>query len=300
LTVENGDLNSGLSILNSVLTEPSFIKEAMKPAATSLGSFWQLAYETVPIVECNFEPWQVQLIWNSSVNRDTITIGVRGNFQKGAPTKRWNELGGWLPITDRRLPNFLGKKTLAEVQRNTKLLLFETPTLTPSGSEISEALLASTILGTGKECLLWRICREEMMMSYRQEAFLYPDRKGWRLRIAIATDENGIAPESISTVRDRLIKAVNELKSSDLVWAKGAARGYLQNQLQTLPMVLGVGGILSEEPADQLYLFWQAKLNRNWNPNEILESMEKVQLDIVKKHLIEMLNQMNVQLISAP
>jgi hypothetical protein len=286
-------LNSGLSILQSVLTEPSFIRESFKPYAKPVADPWASAYQLEPLEPCKFEPDYVRSLWSSYVNADSVQIGVRGNFAPGEVKRQWaSYTEGWQKSRTRTFPKLQSEQKGLGTTSEVQLLVFESPRLSLKKQEFAEVLLAVTALGTGKSCVLWDICRERLRMSYRQEAFLLSDRDGWRFRIAIASESAYLGATKTEALCAELSKAIDQLRESDLVRAKGAARGYLLNQIPTLPLIVGVGGVLRQTSEDQLYLnmLWRIKSGESWDPQTMFDAMQAIDLMTLKSRLKALLD----------
>jgi hypothetical protein len=163
---------------------------------------------------------------------------------------------------------------------------------------LASYLLAANAIGVGKESVQWLVAREEMNLSYRQEAFLIPTATGWRFRMAYACDENGVKHEVIADLRVKLRSKCEGLTQKDLDRAIGLGRGYLTNQMPTLPLILGVGEVLSNDANDQLYLrhYWSTLYGFDWNAESLLADMKATKLEDFKKLLLKLIDESDVRI----
>lgn len=254
LTVEPKDLAAGLSVLSSVLTEPSFLPDAIKVDPSKGVAGWARATQSFQMVPTDIDQAYFQDIWKIVVQPGAITVGVRGPFAEGAASAAWAKRETyWREYTPNK--SVYGRSTKTKLETGEPpILVFRTSLnkLTPSD------VFAATVMGGGKDSLLWKICREELRMSYRQEAFVVPTENGWEFRMAVATDSSNSGPEKVSELRERLSKGIDSLVDSDLVHAQGLLRGYFQYQQFGFPMLLGAcqvtGGDVNETLFRDMYL----------------------------------------------
>jgi predicted Zn-dependent peptidase len=237
-------------------------------------------------------------LWQGIMKPQNISVGISGNFATMVPTEKWKAMqSSWTQRPQADLPLAYPPK-FKDTPNTPPLLIFESKPIKLDQAKLASYLLAANVLGVGKESLQWLIAREEMGISYRQESFLMPTDEGWKFRMAYGTDENGTKPETISALRQKLKERCNALTQTDLDHAVGLGRGYLVNQMPTLPIVLGIGDVLSTNANDQLYLrhYWKTKFGFVWNANSMFVLMQQVELGNLKKLLNQILDESDVRI----
>ena len=141
------------------------------------------------------------------------------------------------------------------------------------------------------------VAREALNLSYRQESFLLPTSEGWRFRMAFATDSAGVAAPAIAELRSKLRAKCEAMTQQDLDHAVGLGRGYLMNQMPTLPLLLGIGETLSNDENDKLYLrhYWSTSFGFEWNADALLLQMRATQLAELKALLLKLIDESDVR-----
>ncbi len=249
LTVEPKDIGSGLSVLSSVLTQPSFLPEAIKVETSPSVSPWRRAtraYDTVPM---EIDQALLQDIWRYVVQPSNITVGVRGPFLGGQARALWQK-------REQYWAEYLPSKSIYGRSPKLKLEIGEPPILLLSkriSAPSANDLLDATLLGGGKDSILWRVCREQLRMSYQQDAFLIPTEAGWEFRVAIAADKSILEEGAIARVQAALMASVEKLTVQDMEHAKGLLRGYFEFGQPGVPIILGTTAVTTGDENDRLF-----------------------------------------------
>lgn len=299
LTVDSDQLSAGLSLLHSVLTQPTFLAETIKVRKTAWTDPWSPAYSGYETQEIPLNRDDIVGLWQAVMRTNRISLAVSGNFRAGVPTQKWRAMpAGWDPPVPDRLPLSYPPK-MKEVENPVPLLIFDSKPITITRSNMAAYFLAANALGVGKESILWLIAREDMNLSYRQESFLLPATGGWKMRMAFATDSDGTKPESISALRTKLRARCEALTQADLDHAIGLGQGYLKNQIPTLPLALGIGDTISSDPNDQLYLkhYWATRFGFIWDTDNLYEQMKSTKLADLKKLLLQLIDESDVRIL---
>ena len=277
LTVEPKDLGAGLSVLSSVLTQPTFLQDAIKVDSIATISPWQRAikaYETVPM---DVDQALLQDIWKYVVQPKNITVGVRGRFTDGQALSLWKQREQyWVDYVPNKLIYGRSPKLRLDVGQPPILLM-----RAAVGSLTPDDLVAATLLGGGKDSILWQLCREELRMSYQQDSFFLPTESGWEFRVAVATDQRILEEGAVATLQSKLLTAVDKLTEQDLDHARGLLRGYLEFGQPGIPIILGLAGITSSDPNETLFrdLYFAHKnlpafVSSNWIPETNLKTVK--------------------------
>lgn len=284
-TVEPDNWKTGLSLMQSILTEPVFLSDLDREPDATVKSPIDRFYQIGDVFKRDFNPRGVLPMWYSLVNSKTVTVAISGPFATGEPTKRWESYAsGWTNSGRNNLQ--VNTKTEFPPARNTddRIVMLESASLQ---EPIAPLTLAATILGVGRDSILFRLCREEMKISYQQEAIVLPDRKNWRLRVGVFTDQKNTDPVVLLKLKDELKKSINALSESDVQRALGAAKGALQYQQRTLPIIIGNPGELPSDPASRLHfdLVWRTIEGKRFEPSSLISDMNTVGLEKVKSLL---------------
>ncbi len=210
-------------LTESILTRPLINDESMTKVRSFVGSpspdDWVALLRgdrgdlTVPM---EF----VQLTRDRLIRSDTVTIcatsgalsSLAGRFRDWQPRRVSSDLR-----VGRTSP-FIGPEVAAVSQWRAKPVL-------PITSQ-SAKLLAMVALGGGKTGLLHQVVRDQMGLTYRQEAFLLPTRTGWQpvVQLGGASD----LPEA-KLMKEELVRACDGWTSGDLsrvkLLAKSAVEG---------------------------------------------------------------------------
>ncbi len=298
LTVDAGDYGPGLSLLHSVLCEPTFLSDTIKARKSTISNPWWPAYRGYESQDSPLERETIIALWQGIMRPQKISVAISGRFPAKDPGEKWRRMkDGWVYNAPNQLP--LTYPLLAKDTPNSPpLLIFDSKPIAISRSVLAAHLLAANALGVGKESALWLVAREGMHLSYRQEAFLIPTAAGWRFRMAFGVDDAGTKPESIAELRTKLLAKCDGLTQLDLDHAVGLGRGYLVNQIPTLPMIIGIGEVLSNDANDQLYLrhYWTTMFGFDWNAESFLTLMKAVTLPELKALVHKLVDESDVRI----
>lgn len=298
LTVDPANLGSGLNLLHSVLTEPTFLADTIKARKSNVVFPWSAAYRGFDFQETTLERENLVAMWQGIMRPQNISVAISGTFRPGEPGEKWrSKTSGWVYTVPSQLP-FAYPPLAKEKPNDPPLLVFDSKPLTLTKASLPSYLLAANALGVGKDSVQWLVAREGMNLSYRQEAFLIPTADGMRFRMAFATDEEGIKPETIAALRAKLRASCEALTQPDLDHAVGLGRGYLVNQMPTLPLILGIGEVVSNDANDQLYLrqYWSTQYGFDWNSSSLMSDMNSTKLEDFKKLLVKLIDESDVRI----
>ena len=298
LTVDAGDYGPGLSLLHSVLTEPTFLADTIKARKSTLINPWYPAYRGFESQETPLERETIIALWRGIMRPKNISVAISGRFAARDAAEKWNRMkSGWVFDAPNQLP--LTYPLLAkDVPNSPPLLVFDSKPIMITRSLLATHLLAANALGVGKESAQWLVAREGLHLSYRQEAFLIPTAAGWRFRMAFGVDDAGVQHEVIADLRTKLRAKCEALTQADLDHAVGLGQGYLVNQMPTLPMILGIGEMLSNDANDRLYLrhYWTTMYGFDWNAETLLVQMKATTLPELKTLLLQLIDESDIRI----
>jgi len=249
LTVEPKDLGAGLSVLSSILTDPTFLPDAIKVETTPNTQPWQRATRSFEMVPMDVDQAILRDVWKYVIRPEAITIGVRGPVIGGRASQLWRE-------RERFWQEYVPQKTVAGRSPKINLDIGKPPILVLKSKVpllTAEDLLAATLMGGGKDSILWRLCRVELKMSYLQDAFLVPTESGWEFRIAIATDESIFAEGAVAKFMSQLAREVEKVSETDLQHARGLLTGFFELGQPGLPIKLGQTEMTSGDDNEILF-----------------------------------------------
>ena len=278
LTVEPKDLGAGLSVLSSVLTEPTFLPDAIKVQSTPTVSPWLKASRAFDMVPMEVDQALLQDVWKFVIRPEAITVGVRGPVSAGRATQLWRE-------RERFWQEYFPNKDVSG--RSPKLRLdIGTPPILLFSAQVAVLepldVMAATLLGGGKDTILWKVCREGLTMSYQQDAFLIPTSSGWEFRIAIATDSRIMEEDAVNQLKSKLLSSIDQLNEADLSHAKGLLKGYFEFGQPGVPVRIGNTQITGADDNEVLFrdLYLAAKSSppfssSSWIPASTLVEAKK-------------------------
>jgi hypothetical protein len=249
LTVDPKDLGAGLSVLSSVLTEPTFLPDAIKVDKLPESFPWRRALRSYDSAQMDISQESLRDVWKYVVQPNLVTIGVRGPFNPGSAKALWKD-------RERFWSDYQPNKTVSGRSPSPRLDIGEPPILLMS-SEVPVLttldLVVATLMGGGKDSVLWSVCREQLRMSYQQGAYLLPTLTGWEYRLAIATDKSILDPEKVESLRARLHEGIEKLSQVDLAHANGLLRGYIAYGQPGIPILLGNSSVTGGDANDALF-----------------------------------------------
>lgn len=291
ISVDREELSGGLGLMQSFLTSPSFVKEAYreKPAAES--SVYEPMVVPNGISSTPLATPETSLeLWSALVRTNTVSISVSGNFSPGEPTKKWGMfIDGWQPKFTGNLPFTYARRTEKPTEGQTLVFDFESQ----KPDEFAKLVFMSVILGGGKQSILFKTTREKLAETYRQEAFVMPTEKGWKLRILLGVEKAKFTPEKIEGIRKEILEAVKKCNESQVKTAAGLFRGYLQNDISIRPICLGGDVDVVKEESDRLFLrsYYFFKAGRAWSQDLFLTVAESFDAELSAKLLTRIVSE---------
>ena len=267
ITVNSEDLSGGLSLMQSLLTAPTFLKETYRLKRTRKD--FDLVYEPLWILNSAqlaslATPDNSLALWSSIVRTDAVKTVVQGNVRVGESTRIWAMFSdGWLPKFQGTLPFTYASIGKVDSFEN-KSSVLETPL--PSGLSLSDAAICASILGSGKQSILFKHFREKLQISYRQECFIIPTEFGWNCRIIIGPQDVEIDDQQLNYMKTELLGAIDRIDEKQLITSQGLIKGFTQGQIPVFPLMLGSQFNIGEKVEDQVFfdLYLSQKSNVSW------------------------------------
>lgn len=123
--------------------------------------------------------------------------------------------------------------------------------LTPNSVSGKAKLLATFALGVGKDAGLFKIVRQRLRLSYRQEAVLWPSQRGWLPRFLFARSADDARPETLGEVREALLKDVETWEAPTLERARVMAKAAFSGSSPVTPFWVSPDGRMTSSLSDR-------------------------------------------------
>ena len=168
--------------------------------------------------------------------------------------------------------------------------------LTPASSSSAARLLAVFALGVGKQGALHRVLREEMGLSYLQQAVLWPTNKGWSPRLFMVRKTEDGEAKYAAIMRDALLKDIESWDEGTVLRAQAMAKAAFTRNLAGSPIWLDHEGPMAQSLADRCA--WRGYLEMVGSgalrEEVLLGAMQNVDLDQLKEQATAYLDQANI------
>lgn len=290
ITIDKEELSGGLSLLQSLLTGPSFIPEAYKIKPFTGSNVYEPMFIPKGTSSAEYAtPDTSKELWNALVRTNTVSVSVNGNFSPGEPTIKWLMfVDGWQPKFSGNLPFSFARRIEKPEPGETLVFDYESEKL----DEMAKLVFMSVILGSGKQSILFKTTREKLAETYRQEAFVIPSEKGWILRIVLGVEKSKYTPEKIEMLRKEILEAAQKCSEQQVKISAGLLKGYLENEISIMPICLGRNIDVANNPADKLFLrsYYLSKTGRPWNQDLFLTVADSFDAESSSKLLVKILS----------
>jgi hypothetical protein len=235
----------------------------------------------------NPRPNEVADLYRTLFRPENLTLGVGGPIPAGAAREDWEaRMAKWTP------PRILAPspyepepKPIAKNPGGLSTIEIEGPKFGGRDAAISIRVLALMALGSGKGASLFRVARQQLGLSYRQEALLYPVPEGWKSRILLETTATTELDKKAETLRTVLLEDVRGWTDADLKRAQGMAEGVFLRGIDFSPFAFGPFGTFDDTLEGRTFLrtYWQMKTGEPWDPELLLRAMRMVTLEDLKE-----------------
>lgn len=296
-TCAPGDLPHVIGILANVLRAPSLNDEAIQTAATARATTtptdWSIALDPLRLDFRTIRRADLLDLYEAVVRPESTFLCVGGKFEPRALAEVVaSRFSGWNP---RRVTARLDyERGTREWNPGVRATVLAGPTF-PLRPDPSPPLLAAFALGSGKGSSVFRVLREGNGWSYRQEAFLWPEGEGARLRVALLSEPKASGP-SPEEVKKALLADVAAWSEATRARALGIAEAVLLRDAPFMPIQLSVREHAETESLEgrtHLAGWWFLKTGEVWNPSDVLEGLRAVTLDgmkeVASRHLLHAL-----------
>jgi hypothetical protein len=166
--------------------------------------------------------------------------------------------------------------------------------------EFPAVLLATTALGVGKGSAIFQVAREQMGLSYRQDAFLWPSSKGLQTRLIVTLIPRNDESSLPQKLRDGLLKQIDGWSEQDLARAKSMYTAAMVDGLAGGPIWLRAEAPIGPSVYDRTLLagYWTMKSGASFDGDKLSQSLGAVGLDVLKATAKALLTGATVHVVS--
>jgi len=291
------DVESGISMVGSVLREPVFTEDSLKATSEDLQfrrfGYWRQALKGVPFDPPKYTRRDVAELKAVIFRPENVTVGVCGKFVSGQPSAKWAEVESqWQPGRIPRLyDDQAPAKSLAKLESSLSVFELRGPVFTATDAGFSTKVLALFALGSGKAGSLFRVAREKLGWSYRQESVLWPTPTGFAPRLLVVQSDKTDIDKRGETLRTELLADVKTWTEQDRLRALGIAQACMTRGVEYSPFYFHPDRTISSNGADDAFMaaYWQMKTGSPWAPSRLLGQMGLVTTEDMKAAAQEML-----------
>ncbi|CAN5342256.1 hypothetical protein BH11ARM1_BH11ARM1_11450 [soil metagenome] len=273
------NFRAGMGVVNNLLHKAT-LSDADLIAANSepeMVSRWMSPRWTADYPMDRFRTDRARALYGQVFQPENITISVGGAFENGAAAAIWKrDVASWggpriHPFQD----DFSVSKPRVMEGGNPKIEHVD-HAFDPSAKNI----LAMFALGSGKGSSLFRIVRDQMAVSYRQEAIIWPTDAGFQSCLQWATSGD----TKLADVQAALTKDIDAWTDAERLRAIGMASGVFDLGVDASPFYFTPTGPIGHDLDDRTFMkaYWYAKTGQDWDPAKLIKDMRSVSLDDLK------------------
>jgi len=266
------NLRAGLRLLDSLARRPTPTTLIPPPNPSS----WIRAVYRIEDDTRLVTPTEVTRLASVVFRLNRLTIAVAGAIAPNEATTAWREVTAENP--DPKLLRFDEPPPKPGPTKTTNVETWTAPTIAASSASLPATILAMIALGSGKAATMHRVLREDLGLSYRQEAILAPTADGWRPTLAFAHTKTTEVDAKKAVQKD-----VETWTEATRQRALGMARviftlGLPYSPLYNLPN--GPSGAGDETFFDA---WWAMRTGQRFDASSFLERLNQVDLATLKQ-----------------
>lgn len=281
-------LSDGLTMLMSILSEPKITQEAFERAVTALPyrstSYWSQAVRQERPDFGQLRLPDVLELWARLMRPENVGLAVGGKFEPGEASRIWAaKTVAWTP---ERMPRLLSdsgaSRLLAKLDGPVGVVELRGGEV--NGAQVPATLFALLILGAGKTGALHQVVRNQLGVSYWQQAVLTPTPTGLLPRVLIPSKGADLAAVA-TACQAALGKDVDGWTDARLREALGVARRVLRYESTGFPLMPSGTRELGDSLADRAYLaaYWRMKTGIIWDADRMLAEFQNLSLEDVQR-----------------
>lgn len=295
ILVPPGNLRAGLGLLDAIGRRSLLSEESVQAAEGTLrarrrdpwsAALWAASEDLRPVTRA-----EVADLYRRTFTPGNLTVGVGGRFAVGDGTREWlARTADW--VSPKLSPWYEPPARPSPVRSEGPLVVLKlaAPVIPARDPAFSSRFLAAIALGSGKGASMFRVAREQLGLSYRQESVLWPVPQGFLPMVVAATttDKPAAAAEELRTA---LLEDVKEWTEVHRARALGMAESILLRSVDTSPLYLTPAGPPSDDLTGRTFTaaYWQAKTGEPFDPERLLAGMRATTLKDLKEIAFEML-----------
>jgi hypothetical protein len=287
--VHPANVKAGLSLLDAMMRRSRISDAKVKEAIDRRNriSYWGAALRPIELKLNEVRGQDVQDLYGRIFRPDDIVLAVGGKVVPHQAKQEWEQrLTNWgkprawpnskyRPATTIRTKNPAGVTTLD----------LAAPAFPARDAQLNTRILALVGLGTGKGSSLFRVARQKLLMSYRQESVLSPTLEGFEPRLILVMQPSEDEAAKVETLRTALLEDIKNWTEADRLRAVGMTEAVLLRATEWSPLSLLRQGPVPDDLEGRTFLraYWPMKTGQPWDPGAMLEEMQKVSLADLKE-----------------
>ncbi len=292
-------------LLEEIVTEATLrdsdVEEAAKRLQNRSVEVWDSALMPDELPYDKVTGDLVRNLYDITFRRPNLVIGAGGVFEQGELGSKVLERSAREDRAPRRTPAQFENRPFPAVRRLQRISTFELQgqPLLPSTSSFAPRLAAMYALGGGKSSTAFRVLRQQLGLSYQQDAFLWPSSRGWIPRIIVARRSNQDDEKVLDQMTAALLADIEKWDAATLARAKTAAKMAFGRGEQTQVIWMGKNRPISGSLSDRLALrCWLELVGAgSASLDLVLKTMENVELETLKAEAKLMIEESNGSII---
>jgi hypothetical protein len=290
ISVPPGNTKPALSLLDALLRKSRISDANVREAVVRRDrdpSYWGAALRPTEIELSQVRGIDVLELYQRLVRPDAIEIAVGGRLVPQEAQEEWaRRVAQWGKPRDDRPNPYLPPTTLrTKNPAGITTVDLAAPTFAARDAGLPSRILALVALGTGKGSSLFRIARQKLGFSYRQEAVLTPTTEGWEPRLMLAMRPAADEAARAETLRTALLEDVKAWGEPERARALGMAETVLLRSTELSPLSLLRQGPVPDDLEGRTFLraYWPMKTGQPWDPGHLVETMRQIPLADLKE-----------------
>jgi hypothetical protein len=274
-TVGPKSLRTGLRLMESLVRRPSIENLLTAPE----GSPWsRAAYQIQPDLR-PMGPAEVDAIRSIILRLDRITVAVSGPIVPGEPTQYWQEISQENPDPK---PIKFYEPAPPPVNLPSVVNSLAGPAISANDPDLPATILAMIALGSGKASTLHRVLREDLGLSYRQEAVLTPVPQGWIPQLIFQLGP-GSGGDSLSVAKAAIANDVSSWTEANRLRALGMAKVIFRLGVPFSPLYNEPSGPSGSGEETFFDAWWFSRTGQRFDVAAFLDRLGSVDLEKLKK-----------------
>ena len=286
LSVDPNQLSQGMALMFSLIAHPTFDEEDFTKASEKLTKRtvegWSRAFDRTSHVFRNIKAYPAQQLFERIFRPENITIAVGGKFDPNTAKEAWAKRSSEWNLAPKPQGYFdISKPTDREYPGLTLVVepILDRKMLSNLENDTVAKFLAVFALGVGKDASFFRVIREQLSVSYRQEYVFIATPSGLEPRWIIASTK----PVDLALIRTELGHDIDAWNEDSRTRAIAMANGVWKHRLPWEPIVAS-GQESHSDLEDRTFLsaYWTRLTGSVWDEDRILKAMSLIDLEKLK------------------